>query len=181
MAILTGREGTLKIVCGPTSTGGAPTTFTVAYADMNASVPDGHAWPDLTAVHNRGKYDATYSHLIAGPTKVLDPVDFTFSAKLDYTANKDVIEKALTGTTKPYNATTDLDGVLPTVAAADGGPIAPKTIVLDWSDGTNHYTKTLKGVIFPKSDIKITEAEDGVTLDVTGHVYGSIETVYTTA
>ena len=171
--ILTGREGTLKIISGPTSTGGA-TTFTVAYADMNASVPDGHAWPDLTAVHNRGKYDVNYSHLIAGATKKLDPVDFTFSAKLDYGVNKDELEKALFSSTLP-NST----GVtFPTVSSSDGGPIVSRNVELSWTDGSSKYKKILKDVIFPKSDVKITEAEDGVTLDVTGHVYGDIETSF---
>ena len=176
MAILTGRDGKLVIMSGPTTNATSQAT-TAAFSDMNASVPDGHAWPDFTAIHDRGKYDATKSHLIAGPTKILDPVDFTFSAKLDYIVNKADLENALFSTTWP-NTT----GVtFPTVATADGGPVASRKVELSWTDGTRTYKKILNDVIFPKSDVKITEAEDGVTLDVTGHVYGSIETVYTTA
>ena len=181
--ILTGRDGVLTLYSG---TGTAGTTSAVAwstsaakeskvvyFADMNASVPDGHPIPDITPVHNRGKYNASYSHYIAGATKISDPVDFTFSCKIDYTNNVD-LEKILTGSSTDWPSSTGV--TLPTVASADGGPLNTLNVVLDWSDGTNHYKKYLKDVLFPKSEVKITEAEDGVTLDVTGHVYGEIDT-----
>jgi hypothetical protein len=173
MAILTGRDGTLTLQDGSAT----PNSFVVAFAKMDATLPDGHPQPEIKPVYNRGKKDEN-AHYIAGASKALDPVDISFSCQLDYTANKNDVENALMCGTVNSTAwtSTSPSPAMPNVSADDGGPIKTIDVIIAWSDGSHTYTKTAHDVHFDPSNIKITESEEEITLNATGQVFGAIET-----
>ena len=174
MAILTGRDGKITLQDGTETT---PLTLDVAFAKMDANLPDGHAMPDIKPIYNRGRKDAN-AHYIAGASKALDPIDISFSCSLDYTVNKNDVENALlcgTVATVPWVSTTPANP-MPSLSADDGGPIKTIDVIFSWTDGTTTYTKTCNDVLFTPDNIKVTESEEEVTLAATGHVYGDITT-----
>ena len=123
-----------------------------------------------------------------GPDNLIyEPLPITFSALFDDTVNKDDILEAIecgnpsssrwtsTGTTS--KGTTQNDGSNDNPAFADSGKKTVNIQIL-WDAGNTPEGFAYYEVYFNGPDQNITEAEDGVTVALSGACYGVIERIF---
>ncbi len=160
--------------------------FTVKFAAMDFAGPFGRPRPEEQLVLNRGRVDA-YAHYVKGPDDVLyQPVPVSFSCLLDDTYNKDMILEALecdnpntltwTGTGVSSKGDTKNDGTNSNPTFVDTDKKAVNLQIL-WS-GSSLIGMAYYECFFPRAEIQISEAEDGVKLSANGGCYGAIERIY---
>jgi hypothetical protein len=158
---------------------------------MDLSAPEGHARPEETPILHRGRH-STNTHYVLGPdTPVLEPLDLSFSLRLqNVAANHDAIRAALVG--GDANVATWSEAGVSTFATTGllngaGTEVVTPNMVDPEKKGVSVYVlwerdsvkigRAYHGVYFSPSDLSIAEAEDSVTLSVTGKVYGAIRSI----
>ncbi len=160
--------------------------FVVKFAAMDFNGPLGRPLQEEQLVLNRQRVDA-YAHYIKGPDDVLyQAVPISFSALLDDTYNNPMLGLALecnnpntltwTGTGVSSKGDTKNDGTNANPAFADA---TKKTVNIQmlWTGGYP-IGRAYYECFFPKEEIQISEAEDGIKLVGAGGCFGAIERIY---
>lgn len=156
------------------------------------SAPEGHARPEETAVMHRGRHSTDTHHVLGADTPILEPVDLSFSFRIqNVVANYEAIIAALacgdaniatwddTGVST-FGTTSLVSGAGVAVATPTMAETAKKAVsvlVLWTRDGVN-VGRAYHEVYFGHDQISVAEAEDGVTVSVTGKVYGAIRAIH---
>jgi hypothetical protein len=160
--------------------------FMVKFSEMDFNGPIGRPLTEEQLVLNRNKMDS-YAHYIKGPDDVIyQPMEISFSCKLDTTYNKNYIFEALecdnpntgtwtsTGTTS--KGTTQNDGSNDNPAFDDASKKTVNIQVL-WT-GDNPLGMAYYEVYFPKENQGVQESETDIILTCRGGVYGVIEQIF---
>jgi hypothetical protein len=164
--------------------------FEVAFVNMDFKSPMGRPRPEEMVRMNRGKLD-TNAHYVQGlDDPSVEPVDLSFSAMLDSLVNKTALFQALacgnpaTTTWAKTGISTKTDSQVP--AGLDGALVntppftdtSKKAVCIQvmWEAGavTLREFHECNEVYVRPEDISISEAPDGVMVNVTGAIYGSI-------
>jgi hypothetical protein len=166
--------------------------FKVVFSAGDLTAPEGRARPEETPVFDRGRGSAD-AHYIMGPdTPIVEPLEVSFSVKLDTVINKTALMEAVqcgnpnyntlwdaTGTstktdTKYYNG----NGVLTSFPAFEDTMKKSIAIQIIWTRGGVAIGRAYNEVYFAPDQVSLAEAEDGVTLSFTGLIYGSIDVIH---
>lgn len=164
--------------------------FQARFAEMDFSGPLGRPRPEEIAQLDRGQVNAA-AHYVMGPDDAIyQPLDVSFSCKLDDTYNRERLKAALqcgnpgttewsaTGTTT--KGTTRNDGTNLNPAFAE---TAKKTVNVQILWDTGRTASIPDGlafyeVFFPDEQQSIRESGDGVILSCRGACYGVIEDIH---
>ena len=165
----------------------------VIFADMNFDGPLGRSLTEEMLILNRGTMDGNYAHYIeGGDNSIYDPIQITFSFKADDTWNRGYVFDAMTGTSFNLSAAngywaagnytsskgdTENDGTNANPTFADSDKKCCNVQML-WDQTGGNFGMAYYETYFPEQEIKVTEADDGVTVSCTGYVYGVIEEIH---
>jgi len=182
--IFQGKDGELRLIeYGPVP---SSTTYylEVLFCDMNFSGPIKRPKTEERIVMNRNKFDGDTHHVQGGDNIVFDPIEFTFTCRIADTNNTRNLMDWLSGVTVIDGTTTiyswkgktkDMPGrysgtSLPAFGGTDKTALKVEML---W-DGTIDSGLVYNEVYFPPERQTLTEAEEGVTLNCTGLVYGDV-------
>ena len=165
--------------------------FALIFTEGNLTFPEGRGRPEETAIMDRGRIDSNYHYVMGTDEPILEPLEVSFSIRLDTVINKAALLEALVcdnpvastwsavGTsTKTDTALTSGTGSSVTTVAFEDA--SKKTLCLQilWTKGSVAIGRELNEVWFDLAQCSIAESEDGVIITCTGLVYGSIRTIY---
>lgn len=166
--------------------------FEVKFDELNLSCVEGRARTEETAIFHRGR-GSSDTHYITGPdSPIYEPVEISFSARIDGTYNKTALTLALVCGNPDLDTKWDATGVNTKtdtkVVNGEGSSVATpafndsekKTICIQilWTRDSVSIGRSYHEVLVTPDQISLAEAEDGVILTVTGSVYGPVETIY---
>jgi hypothetical protein len=186
----------------PTSNPGTPPDFDQLwpvdgqYHNMvfdlgDLSAPEGRARPEETVIFHRGRGSAD-THYCAGPdAPILEPVELSFSARVGTVYTKDVLLAALTCAnpnlstawdatgTSTKGDTTYTNGAGSEMSFPSLEDASKKTVCVQvlWTRGGVQIGRAYHEVLFLPDQLQLQEAEDSVTMSVTGRIYGKIEAI----
>ena len=164
--------------------------YEVVFEQMNLTAPEGHNRPEEIIRMNRGRLDSNAHYIQGLDDPIVEPMQITFSAWLDSVFNKTALPKALScenagiPTWSKVGISTKGDTTLP---AGLTGNLIPLPLFTDptkkavciqakWDDVTgSSVMREYNEVHIPSGGVRITEAPDAVTLELTGGIYGSIK------
>ena len=173
MSKFTQKVGKIRLVDGT----GTP-FYLELILDDGFSGPLGIPFTEETLVLNRGNMDAN-AHYVEGPdTPIMEPLDISFNILAQDTAFFGYFLDWLEGNTVNSNtiATTkgdsQRDGAIANPAFAD---TSKKCANVEYQlDGSTDIVWHYNEVWFDLSTITFSEAEDGVSISVTGKWYGTV-------
>jgi hypothetical protein len=159
---------------------------------MDLQAPGGRPRPEQTLVHHRGRLSSYSHYLSSSDAKLVEPLDFSCSVRLDTVVNRLALMQALTCgnpnlstawdatgvSTKTDSMLLDRAGTLVHTPAFDDTTIKAVCVQILWTKGGVSYGKMFNEVWFPESEQQFQEAEDAVTVSLAGLIYGSIEDIY---
>jgi hypothetical protein len=184
-----GKDGTIRWY---EST--APTPFYVeaCYEQMDFSGPMGRPRADDILVLDRGKLSNKAHYVEAVDDAILEPVDISFSARLDDTEMRTRLREVLDldhpaawtvdgdtwVTTKADSQLEpgDFSGDVTLPAFADPVKRCTDLHVL-WDSGSNDIGLKFQEVFWAPDQQTISEAEDSVIVNLTGRVFGLISSI----
>jgi len=191
--IFQGKDGDLRLFeRGAGGVGDQVYYLEVLFVDMNFSGPIKRPKTEERIIMNRNIFDSGTHHVEGGDNIVFDPIEFTFTCRIADTVNTRVLLDWLSGVTAldgttviyswkgktpiagNYNGRYYTAGVsLPAFAGSDKSAYRVEVL---W-DSTLDNGLRYEEVYFPPERQTLTEAEEGVTLNCTGLVYGDVSRI----
>lgn len=167
--------------------------FALCFDGGDLTAPEGRPRPEETPVFCRGRATTGTVHHISGDdTPILEPLELSFTCKLDNTINKTALVAALQCLNPNYDTNWDATGVSTkqdtTLTNGDGTtfttpPFADSSkkaicVQIVWTRDSVSIGRAYHEVYIAPDQISIAEAEDGVVLSITAQIYGAIQTIY---
>jgi len=167
--------------------------FAIIFDEGNLTAPLGRARTEETMIHHRGRGNTSYSHYVSGPdTPIVDPLELSFSVRLDTTINKTALKLALECGNPDYDTAWDAAGVSTkaTSALTNGAGTSfttpafedssKKTVDVQilWTRSSVQIGFAYHEVWFPPDQQNVAESEEGVIISCTGLIYGLIEPIF---
>ena len=189
--IFSNKNGELRLYDGHPSDATGPYYIKILFTNADLNFPLNRGKPEEVLTMDRGNMDANASYSQGSDEPIVNPLPVKFSGMLDDNNYTHKLLRIMSGATKiSYGTTTSYCTLITTKAssALNVGGIAITTKAFADSskmaynlqikyDGTTDLIYQLKEIYFPPDQQTITEAEDGVTLDVNGLWYGSGGTI----
>jgi len=164
----------------------------VIFSAGDLTCPEGRARPEETVVFDRGRGDANTHYCMGTDAPILEPLEVSFSVKLDTAINKTALMAALQCLNPAYDTAWDATGVstktdtkyysgtgvLTSFPAFEDAQKKAIAIQIGWIRGGARIGRALNEVYDSPDQVSLAEAEDGVTLSITGLIYGSIDVIH---
>lgn len=166
--------------------------FNIIFSQGNLTAPEGRKRPEEKVIFDRGRGDAN-THYVLGPDDpIFEPLELSFSVRLDGVINKTALALALACGNPNYDTAWDATGVSTktdtSFVAGDAGTgsfpafadASKKTVCaqITWEFGGVKIGREYNGVYFPPDQLSLAESEDGVIISCTGLVYETIRCIY---
>lgn len=185
-----GKDGELRLYSydGSGTTGsGVSWYFEVLFTEMDFTGPIARPKTEPTLIMDRGNFDSNAHYIESNDEPRYAPLAVSFSCKLADTMNTRQLHEILEGRTSILTrggttyidmihtkGTTVIDGnTLPVFQALPGGTTPVWNIQCLW-DGDNDYGIKYLEVYFTPGEQSIAESADGLTLSISGQVYGDV-------
>jgi hypothetical protein len=185
MATYTNIHGALRLYDGTAT----PYYVAMLFDNGDLSAPEGRARTEETVIFHRGRGSAD-THYVSGPdTPIVEPMEISYSFRVsNVTATHDKIRAAHSN---PDGGAWSVDGdtwvttkgdysLINGAGAAFTDPAFEDTlkfcvnVEVLWTRDAVAVGRKYGAVWFPPDQIQIQEAEDGVTVSVTGRIYGLV-------
>jgi len=172
--------------------------FEVIFCQMDLNAPEGRGRPEELPRMNRGSLDDNLSYIQGLDDPILEPSAITWSCLIDSVTNRSALREALL-CGNPNNAATDgtwvktgistktdsqmkagLSGNLVSAPAFTDPDKKTIAVQMRWDifpdTPANRVFREYNEVLFLESDLQLVEAADGITMNITGQIYGSVRT-----
>jgi hypothetical protein len=180
MGIYTGKYGELRIYDGT----GTPNYMVVPFIPADLSAPMGRQRPEEILKLDRGNLTSDAAYVQGPDDPILEPLDISFSVRLDTLKNAVELYNFLTcGTLSDTTVLSSTKGSTQ-LTAGDGSSVytpafadsQKKTVNIEakWTVGASSFARQWNEVYFMPSNIEIAEAADEVVVNATGQIYGDI-------
>jgi len=187
--LMQGQDGELRISDWGAA-GGATHYIQILFTEMDFSAPTSRPLTEETLILDRNKADSNM-HYIQGPdTPIYDPIAITFTCKIADTSSTQLMVDWLSGVTRLPGASSGLTQLyswkgkttisgnsLPAFADSTGKYAYKTEIKWDASSAGTDIGYQYNEVFFTPGEQTITEAPDGVTLNVNGQIYGGVSRI----
>jgi hypothetical protein len=165
--------------------------FEVAFEGMNLNGPEGPPRPEEILKLDRGQLNAAGGYIQGLDDTLVAPQDLSFTATIDDTVNRTALVEALQcgspavveswplvgiSTKGDSQRPSGLDGTM--VYTPQFQDPTKKTVCVQamWDQASGPIFRNYNEVYFDLGQITLTEAADGVNLNIKGAVYGSVQT-----
>ena len=178
--LFTNRDGTIRFYDGHSN----PYYLEMRFENGDLSGPIGTPLTEEILILHRGKASSEMHYIEGDDFAMMAPVDVTFTARItDTSTDKSrymldwILAMNATGTVNSVTptdtqGTTQRDGANNNPTFADS---AKKCCDIEFQlDGTNDLIFKFAEVWLPRNEQMITESADAVTVNITGHCYGTI-------
>jgi len=188
-----GRDGELRIYEHGTS--GATYYLKLLFCDMNMTCPIGRPQREEMLVFNRTRYDSNAHMITGGDEMAYGPIPTSFSCRIaDTDANQNIFWWLGSGATSlakrhvrvAAGSTVTIQSRKGKSAGIHGNTLPDFVgsgtskfaflVQVRW-DGSTDFGISMDEVWFPPQDQSITEAEDSLTLNMTGHIFGGVSRI----
>ncbi len=175
MSGFTNKKGLLRIYDGT----GTPYYLQLKFDAGDLTVPLGAPKTEETLYLPRGNMNSDAHYIEGSDEPLMAPVDLSFSCLLDDTSHTGYLKDWLYGRTVNSNTIVTTQGDTQR-NGANNNPVFEdsnkKTFNIEYFlDDSNDICMKYYEVYFDLAEQSITEAEDGVTLSLSGKVYGTID------
>jgi len=182
------KDGELRIY--EHGNAGVTNYIEILFTDANLTGPLGRSLPSERLVMDRGVLDSNAHYVEEGDASRMEPQSLTFSCKTADTTNYQILAQMLSGCTIVTVGGTSYQmysragkGISmygfsvtpPTFRDSNNIKVAYMVEVL-WS-GTSDLGMRWDEVLFHPNEQSITEAEDSVTMNLNGMIYGGVTVI----
>ena len=169
-------DGELRLYDGTAT----PFCYQVKFIQADPQIPSGRPRPEQRLVLDRNRASSNIRYTRGPDDVIFDPIEITFTAKLDERINRNNLWQALTaGTVGIHNwittkGTSQVESV--TLPGFDKDTnVKTVNVELLYTGATTNWGRRMKEVYFDPAKIMFGAADqDGIVISASGRVYGTI-------
>lgn len=172
-------DGELRIYDGTAT----PFCYQVKFIMADPQIPSGRQLPEQRLILDRNRASSSMRYTKGPDDVAFEPIDMSFSARLDEKVNRNSLWQALTaGTVGTHNwvTTKGTSQILSVTLPTFDRDTAKKTVNVEilYTGATTNWGRRIKEVEFDPTRITFGPADlDGLTFNATGRIYGPITSI----
>ena len=178
------KDGSLRLLSSSGNTSSIAYYYELLFTDANLSAPTMRKKTEERVILDRGVQDANGHYVQGGDDPIMEPLPFSISCKIaDTTSGVSYLDEWIRSGKVNKHVLTGTKGDTYNVSGVSNPPFADSTkkcsnVECVW-DGTTALGYKWAEIYFSPGEQTIAEAEDGITLNLSGQIYGTITRIAT--